>query len=294
MLHKIRFLGFFTILVLAVSLPSLANDITINNADFDAQTLSDGAFTSGNVQGWATISGSAGIYNPPASVLTSEGGDGIHNNTLYLNGNSVVSQTLNTNLTANTDYSVSFDVGDRMDTELPNYIVRIKVGGNTVFNAINPVLPQTDGSFETVNLSFNSGSSTFAGSLMTIELEATGSGQVNLDNFVITATHNISERNSQFGEWTHNNLGDTYNINTWYLAETDGFITYRNGGSCNGKAYNIVLGDEVGDLQIYTARIDDFGSMGSPVKKGQYWYIQRARNTSGTCTSYIGFLPLNH
>lgn len=270
-----------------LSCSAFANQVTINNADFDAQNLSDGAFTSGNVQGWATISGSAGIYNPPASVLTDEGGSGFHTNTLYLNGNSVVSQTLNTSLAANTDYSISFDVGDRLDTAMPNYIVRIKVAGNTVFNAINPVLPQTDGSFETVNLTFNSGNNAFSGSLMTIELEATGSGQVNLDNFAITATANASAGNSQFGEWEFN----TYSLNAVNQAQTDGFIVYYNWGTCSGNQDLIRIGD-TSSVPNYVNRNVGRSGMLTPVKKDQYWKVERYVNNS-SCGVTINFLPLN-
>lgn len=270
-----------------------ATQINLVNPDFNSQLLGDGAFTSGNIQGWARINGSAGIYNPPGTVFSNEGGSGTRENTLYLNGNSVVAQTLNTSLTANTDYTITFDVGDRFDTSLPNYIVRIKVGGNTVFNAINPVVPQVDGSFETVSLSFNSGNNSFAGGLMTLELEATGTGQVNLDNFVLSAVVGEEPSDSKFGDWQHQYIdGTTFYVDTVYQAATDGFITYGNSGSCSGNSDQFRVSDNpVTTSDAMISRVFGTGGTMVPVKKGQYWLIQRY--TSGpSCNAYIGFLPL--
>lgn len=270
-----------------ITTSAFANDITISNPNFDAQYLADGVFTSGNVQGWATISGSAGIYNPPEAIFSNESGDGVHANTLYLNGNSVVSQTLNTNLSANTRYDISFDVGDRFDTSMPNYILRVKVAGNTLFNAINPVLPQSDGSFETVNLSFNSGDSGLAGGLITIELEATGNGQVNFDNFAITTTEDTASTGGRsFGEWQYT----SYTLNSINQAQTDGFIVYYNFGNCNNNQDVIRLGDTSG-VSHYLNRNFGYGGMMTPVKKNQYWKVERYAS-GPSCYVQISFLPL--
>ena len=269
-----------------------AAPITIANPNLDDQVLSDGAFTS-SIQGWAVIEGLGGIYNPPESVITGEAGDGFHTNTLFLISDSTVAQTLTTNLESNTDYSLTFDVGDRLDTSFPNYVVRVKAGGNTIFTAIDPVIPN-GGSFTTVQLNFSTGDTAYAGNPIVLELEATGKvGQVNFDNFSFSSEAGSSSSGSQFGDWNHPDMGGTvYAKDTPYLAESDGFITFFNSGSCNGHTYAIRLGDSSSTATNFTGRVDGYGSMSSPVKKGQYWQVDQTVYGSGTCALKIGFLPL--
>ena len=276
--------------LLLLTTPLFAAPITISNPNLDAQMLSDGAFTH-DVQGWAVINGYAGIYNPPESIMVGEGGVGMHENALYLIGDSLVTQSLNTNLESNTDYSLSFDVGDRLDTPFPNYIVKITVGGHTIFSAVNPLIPN-GGEFSNVNLSFSTGTSAYAGQPMVLEIEAKSNGQVLLDNFSLDGVAGNGNFTSQFGEWNHTTLGGTqYTINTTYQAETDGFMTFRNSGNCQGNTYDFRIGDDT-SLPGYITRVDHIGSMMAPVKAGQYWQIHRVRNVS-SCNLFIGFLPLN-
>lgn len=273
-----------------LSSSSFAIPITITNPDLDAQTLSDGAFIH-SVQGWAVINGYAGIYNPPESLVTGEAGAGSHQNTLYLIGDSLVTQTLNTNLESNTDYTLTFDVGDRLDTNFPNYIIKVKAGGNTVFTAINPLIPN-GGAFSPVTLHFSTAQTANAGSPLVIEIEAKSEGQVLLDNFTLDAEQGTGISSGHFGQWNHTLLGGTqYTINTIYQAQTDGFITFVNGGNCQGNTYGVELGDDSSALSLIT-RVDHIGSMTSPVRAGQYWQINRSRNVS-SCSLNIGFLPIN-
>ncbi|UAA39515.1 hypothetical protein KIH87_03930 [Paraneptunicella aestuarii] len=267
----------------------LADPITISNPDLNAQVLADGAFTH-SIQGWAVINGYAGVYNPPESVLTGEAGDGYHTNTLYMNGHSIVAQTLTTNLTSNTDYTLTFDVGDRLDTNFPSYIVRIKAAGNTIFTAIDPIIPN-GGSFSTVTLNFSTGDSSYAGNPMVIELEATGNtGQVNFDNFTLSSAAGTPSSGSKFGDWNHPMIGGTtYSIDTPYLAETDAIITFVNSGDCQGNTYALKVGDTSATSALLT-RVDHIGGMSAPVKKGQYWQVDQTRYSS-SCSIYIGFLP---
>ncbi|XOV78508.1 MAG: hypothetical protein ACFHVJ_16400 [Aestuariibacter sp.] len=270
-----------------------ATNITINNPDIDSQILSDGAFTPKNIQGWATVSGSAGIYNPPESVFYGEAGSGSHGNTIYMNGDSIVTQTLNTNLQVNTNYTLSFDVGDRLDTTMPNYTVSIKAAGNTIFNATNPVFP-SNGEFAQVNLSFSTGNNSFADNPIVIEISASGNGQVNLDNFVMTEALGTPSSGSKFGEWQHPDMdGTSFSVNTVYFAETDGFITYYNSGSCGNNTDQIRITDNevAASDDAWVSRVQEYGGMTVPVKKGQYWRVQRYRS-GPNCTARIGFLPL--
>lgn len=275
--------------LLLLSSNLLADPIAINNPDLDAQVLADGAFTH-SVQGWAVIDGYAGIYNPPESVMTGEAGDGYHTNTLYLIGHSIVTQTLTTNLSSNTDYTLTFDVGDRLDTSFPNYIVRIKAAGNTIFTAIDPIIPN-GGSFSPVTLHFSTGDNSYAGNPIVIELEATGNnGMATFDNFALSSTAGSPSGGSKFGDWNHPMLGGTtYAIDTIYQAETDAIVTFVNSGDCQGNTYGLKVGDTTATPALLT-RVDHIGSMSAPVKKGQYWQIDRTRYVS-TCSIYIGFLP---
>ncbi len=280
-----------SLLTLSSSVFAVPTPITIQNANFDTQVLSDGAFTH-SVQGWAVIDGYAGIYNPPESVITGEAGDGFHTNTLYLIGESTVTQTLATNLASNTDYTLSFDVGDRLDTNFPNYIVKVRAAGNTIFTAINPLIPN-GGSFSNVTLDFSTGDNAYAGSSMVIELVATGDGQVSFDNFTLSSEAGSGTSSSRFGDWNHPDLGGIVHAkDTPYLAETDGFITFFNSGSCNGHTYAIRVGDSSSTATNFLSRVDGYGGMSAPVKGGQYWQIDQTVYGSGTCTLRIGFLPL--
>lgn len=278
--------------LLILSSQVFAAPIPISNPNLDAQTLSDGAFTH-DVQGWAVINGYAGIYNPPESIMTGEGGVGMHENALYLIGDSLVTQTLNTSLESNTDYTLSFDVGDRLDTPFPNYIVKITVGGHTIFSAVNPLIPN-GGEFSPVTLNFSTGTSAHAGQPMVLEIEAKSNGQVLLDNFTLDGVAGNGNFTSQFGEWNHPTLGgQAYSRNAIYQATTDGFITYFNAGKCTQAQHFIRIGNTPSPDALIT-RLENYGSMTAPVRSGQYWQVWRVRGGSdGTCTDTIGFLPLN-
>ncbi|MCY7294512.1 hypothetical protein [Alteromonas sp. a30] len=275
-----------------LSANTLATPITITNPDLDSQVLSDGAFTN-SVQGWAVIDGYAGVYNPPESLIIGEAGAGSHENVLYLNGDSLVTQTLNTNLASDTDYTLTFDVGDRLDTNFPNYIVKVKAGGNTVFTAINPLIPN-GGAFSPVTLTFSTGQTATAGNPIVIEVEAKDNGQVLLDNFTLDAVAGSGNTTSQFGQWNHPALGgQTYAVSTVYQASTDGFIIYLNGGKCTQAQHFIQVGDTPSPDAL-VSRLENYGSMTAPVRSGQYWRVLRVRGgNDGTCSDTIGFLPLN-
>ncbi|WDE09168.1 hypothetical protein SG34_030865 [Thalassomonas viridans] len=275
--------------LLITSATSIATPIDISNPGLDAQPLSDGAFIH-NVQGWAVIDGSAGIYNPPESVIFGEGGSGSYGNTLFLNGDSLVTQTLNTNLTSDTDYKLIFEVGDRLDLSFPNYIVRIKAGGNTIFTAINPLIPN-GGDFSSVTLNFSTGTTVPTGVPMVIELEVKGSGQALFDNFSLDAQTGTGHTSNSLGDWNHPSLGGTvYNANTVYQAPSDGFIIFTNGGTCKNHNFHLQLGDNPSPEAI-VSRVQHYGSMMSPVKAGQYWHLLHVPS-SGACSSIIGFIPL--
>lgn len=277
--------------LLSASFASQATPITISNANFDSQTLSDGAFT-GSVQGWAGIEGFSGIYNLPETVVPGEAGAGIYTNALYMINDSVMTQTLNTNLASNTDYTLTFDIGDRLDTTLVNYIVKVKAAGSTIFTAINPVIPN-GGTFTPVTLHFSTGNVAAAGSPIVIELATTGeNGQVLFDNFTLDEAAGSGTASSNFGEWNHPDFGGTtYVQDTIYQAQSDGFITVFNGGQCTANVYTIRIGDD-SSTPAYMDRIQGYGGMTSPIKAGQYWQIDQAVFQASPCTLKIGFIPL--
>lgn len=277
--------------LLSASFASQATPITISNADFNSQTLSDGAFT-GSVQGWAGIEGFSGIYNLPETVVPGEAGAGIYTNALYMINDAVMTQTLNTNLASNTDYTLTFDIGDRLDTTLVNYIVKVKAAGSTIFTAINPVIPN-GGAFTPVTLHFSTGNVAAAGNPIVIELATTGeNGQVLFDNFTLDEVAGSGTASSNFGAWNHPDIGGTTFVHdTVYQAQSDGFITFANGGNCQGNTYVINVGDTSPPSALLN-RVDHIGGMSAPVKSGQYWQVDQTRYVS-TCSVIIGFLPLN-
>ncbi len=258
-------------------------NIAIDNGSFDQQDTSDGSAPS-LIQGWNIEYGLGGLFNPPESAFIGEAGNGQHKNTLYLIDNSKVRQTLTTTVLANTEYKIGFDVGERADVTLSSYTIVVKAGEKELLRASNPEFPTQPGTFAHAEITFNSGD--ISGNLITIEVESSGAGHVNFDNFSL----NYSRTNgSVLGEWKHVELGTTYVVNIDYLAETDGIITQYTGGHCNGNREVLLLTNPDG-TSYQVGRTVDYDSMMSPVKKGQKWRIYRYKHGSN-CNASIGFIP---
>lgn len=144
-------------LTLAFAAPSRAVSLTVVNAGFEASLLGDTAFTNNTLPGWiGTDSSSAiwnfGAYNPPTGYFPGQAPEGL--NVAYIERGAIY-QTLGDVLTANTDYSLSVQVGDSLANTLPGFAVQLRAGGTVLAEATGPA--PANGSFQLVSLGFASG-----------------------------------------------------------------------------------------------------------------------------------------
>jgi parallel beta-helix repeat protein len=158
---------------------SASTAIPVVNAGFEAPGLADGSYNT-TVSGWAIVSGSAGTFNPTATLIPGEAAQG--SNTSYSNG-STISQTLATNLAQGT-YTLRVAVGDRTDTSLPAYQVQLGVMNGPTF-----VLLAEDNSSQVPNNGFLTSTVTYtavAGNAnlgLPLAVRLVGNGvQVNFDD----------------------------------------------------------------------------------------------------------------
>ena len=181
---------FLSILVLGFTTsPAFADSITIQNASFEMKNLlvtpcgAGCAYNNGPIPGWTSLGGWQGSWMPSSAYFTSPVPDG--SIVAYSNGG-LIFQTLGVSLLANTTYTLSVDVGHRLDGLVSNYALSLFAGG-TVLNSLagsNGLIPI--GTFADESFSFTSGASVPSGSLSII-LGSAGP-QTDFDNVRLVAT----------------------------------------------------------------------------------------------------------
>jgi hypothetical protein len=186
-----RFL-FLSLFVLAFSTSqAFANSIPIQNFSFETTNplnipCGPGcAYNNGPIPGWTTTGGQQGTWQPSSAYFTS-----IPDGSLiaYSNGGTI-SQTLTSSLAANTDYTLTVAVGNRLDAIVNNFatIYMIQLfAGNTLLNSItgsNTTIPL--GTFLDVSFNYMSGV-TFPSGNLSIVLSSIGP-QSDFDNVRLTA-----------------------------------------------------------------------------------------------------------
>lgn len=176
MKRLILIVGLFFV-VLSVPILSEATSVTINNSGFEDPYLDDNTWQDG-IPGWTT-SDSAGVWNPPGSKFDSDIPEG--NNISWINSGSI-SQVLNHELAANTELTLSVDVGWRLDNKTPAaYDVQLWAGNNFLASESSTTLVKGD--FVTSLLSYDvTAWNPYIGEQMKIVLRKTGGGQLNFDN----------------------------------------------------------------------------------------------------------------
>jgi len=104
----------------------------------------------------------------------------------YSNGGTI-SQTLGTFLAPNTSYTLSVDVGHRLDGNVTDYSIGLFAGGNLLksFGASNGAIPI--GTFADETVTFTSGVNVAAGEKLSIVLAGAGP-QADFDNVRLTAS----------------------------------------------------------------------------------------------------------
>jgi len=180
---------FLSILVLGFTTsPAFADSITIQNASFEMKNLlvtpcgAGCAYNNGPIPGWTSVGAGQGSWMPSSAYFTSVPDGSI---VAYSNGG-LIFQTLGVSLLANTTYTLSVDIGHRLDGYATNYALSLLAGG-TVLNSLagsNGLIPI--GTFADESFSFTSGANVPSGSL-SIMLSSIGT-QSDFDNVRLTAT----------------------------------------------------------------------------------------------------------
>jgi PEP-CTERM motif len=184
---------FVCILVLSCfATPAFANSIPIQNFSFETTNplnISCGAgcaYNNGPIPGWTTTGGQQGTWQPSSAYFTSVPDGSL---VAFSNGGTI-SQTLSDSLLANTLYTLTVAVGNRLDTVTggfaTTYIIQL-FAGNTLLNSItgsNTTIPL--GTFMDVSFNYLSGNTLPSGNL-SIVLSSVGP-QSDFDNVRLTAT----------------------------------------------------------------------------------------------------------
>jgi len=184
---------FLCILVLGCTTSStFANSIPIQNFSFETNlplvytSPGVGTWNIGPIPGWTTTGGVGGSWQP-GPVAFSSVPDG--SMVAYSNGASI-SQTLTSSLAANSLYTLTVAVGNRLDAVVNSlattYLIQL-FAGNTLLNSItgsNTLIPL--GTFMDVSFNYMSGVTLPAGNL-SIVLSSVGPQSV-FDNVRLTAT----------------------------------------------------------------------------------------------------------
>ncbi len=186
---RIQFLGVAAGLALATS--AQAASVLVNNSSFEADVLGDGSLNVAAPTGWtwdtAGDGGYVGPFNPSSAHFTVGVPDG--DNSLFQNGPESVSQTLPTVLVADTLYTLTVAVGDRLDTTFSGYAIELFAGATLLagIDSTTGPVPGND-SWTDVTLTYTSGSSVTADPLQ-IRLRSLSDGtQTNFDNVRLDGT----------------------------------------------------------------------------------------------------------
>jgi hypothetical protein len=182
------FLFLSALLLASSAAPALGDTILVANPSFEmTNPLTTGcgagcAFNLGPIPDW-TETGFQGSWQPSSAFFTAGAPDG--NIVAYSNGGTI-SQILGASLLANTTYTLSVDVGHRLDGLVNNYAIALFAGG-TLLNALpgsNGVIPI--GTFADESLSYTSGGVNLPSGNLMIVLASAGS-QVDFDNVRLSA-----------------------------------------------------------------------------------------------------------
>jgi hypothetical protein len=191
---KVTLLFLFLLVFVLGSLatPALADNIAVLNPSFEitnALNIPCGipnpgvcAFNLGPIPDW-TLTGQGGSWRPTSVFYNLPVPDG--SIVAYSNGGTI-SQTLSATLSPETTYTLSVDVGHRLDGFATNYTIAL-FAGNTLLNSFsdsNGVIPLGD--FAAESFSYTSGSVVPSGNLG-IVLTSTGV-QTDFDNVQLSAT----------------------------------------------------------------------------------------------------------
>lgn len=174
--------------------------VKVTNPGFEVDKLTNGDLTINSITGWTAVNngGNGGIYNPTdsqytgASSLTSIFTAAQGQNVAYTNGRTI-EQTLKATFKPRLVYTLSVDVGRRLDVPFPSTGAVIQLlAGDTVIASANPVTPiPASGKFVRVTVKYTPSADKFkyAGQPLKIRLGSNDrnvfTGQVNYDNVAL-------------------------------------------------------------------------------------------------------------
>ena len=190
MRSTVLFLLLVVVTLGAIAAPAKADAVAIQNASFEitnplTSTCGPGcAFNSGPIPDW-TITGQGGSFQPNSAILNLPLPDGTI--IAYSNGGTI-SQTLAASLTPNTTYTLSVDVGFRLNgaVDVTNYSIALFAGSTLLnsFSASNGIIPI--GTFADETVTYTTGATVLPGDL-SIVLTSDGQ-QADFDNVRLTAS----------------------------------------------------------------------------------------------------------
>jgi hypothetical protein len=175
-------------IVLLVLGTAQASPITIGDPSFEGVALSPGGFTSGvYASGSWNSNANGGIFRPTASSYPSGVPDGV--NTGYSNASAVIDQVLAATLTANTIYTLSVNVGNRLDApHNDGYTIQLLAGG-AVLGGITSLPNPAAGQFALATDTYTAGvGDPHLGQALEIRLFSSATGQASFDLVTLDAS----------------------------------------------------------------------------------------------------------
>lgn len=200
MVNKVLIISILTLSVGLLAMPAMADGVTIQNPSFETVNMSGltstcagpgtCAFNFGPIPGW-TITGVGGSFEPSSTFLNLPLPQG---NIVAFSNGGTISQTLTSSLLADTTYTLSVFIGNRLDGLNSTYTIALDAGSTQLcFFSGSSATVAPKGGFADETCTFNSGSA-FPTGLLSIILSA-GGPQVDFDNVSLTASP-VSEASS--------------------------------------------------------------------------------------------------
>jgi len=174
--------------VLGVASSAAAAPLFVANPGFENPVLADSGAVF-VIPGWVSI-GDAGVFDPHAAAYLTGAPEGENVAFSQLGGpdwgGPIVSQVLGDALTANTLYTLTMLVGNRLDAPFAGYEIGLYAGGSLLANDFNTLAPG-DGQFllSTVQY-FAAANDPLLGSLLEIQFRSLGR-QANFDDVKVDA-----------------------------------------------------------------------------------------------------------
>jgi hypothetical protein len=191
MLKKLLVVSAIMLWLGLVSRPALADGISITNASFETTNALTSAcagpgtcaYNSGLIPGWTTT-GLGGSWQPSSSYFNLPLPDG--NIVAYSNGGTISQTLTGISVLANSSYTLSVFVGNRLDGFNNTYSIALDAGSTVLCSFSGSSATIGAGTFADQTCSFNSGSVVPFGALSIVL--TSGGAQVDFDNVSLTTS----------------------------------------------------------------------------------------------------------